>query len=811
MTESQSKELDAFLAFFATFNLHRSVTSAADLSDGAGLLDILSIIDADYFHQPSRVLQEPSDNWVLRFNTVKRVYRLMTQYFSDVIGHPTDTLDVPDLQAVAKDHSIPSTLMMCRLTLAIAVQCDKNKEFIEKIQGLSEANQHFLMKAIEQLAHRRRDDHYYQLQSERSRIQQEKEALEKAHQALIEDHRSLQSHLDDAITERDDAFARARELSQQADTRRSGKADAIMKAEMDRLRAELQKSEENLAITESELEKQTNVVAELTHRVDELKGYAAEAARLKDQVDELRHASDRLAKTENVMEKYKKKLQESADLRQHVKSLESQNADLVDKNASLEEEYRKVAAFKPLMESYKSQIADLESKATSRNKAYETALFELEQTRTKLRITEEERAKDSEALELYQERVRELELSSHRPIASNQPKPQSSQGTESGVLGPGDEDEDLSKRLDDELDDALAGTTMTDLKLQVRKLKRELEDLRTNQLDSSRVLVLENLLDDANRMKARYEADYLASHREKLVLQTELEEIRSGKALGDGPEAAIALRQRLNETVNELDNLNKANTELEVLNNSISRELTIVKSDLALVNRDQLDILASLRESVNDDKIALEEELARLQQQLKEAGDRNKMQLEQINALLLEKVNLQSEGIGQREKMLQRERDFGDLRASMSGKGVPEDVKSRVLGVHEDNVLLREQLKTVQDKLTKARAFIKSQDKLLKEEQAKLRGLSPTGVPDDTDSRTQIRILQDEVKRYQRLLNEAHQRYGREQELLLSAIHGLGMHAARDPFGRSRQQGRALPTSWLGQQRQNLSPLIYRQ
>jgi protein HOOK3 len=214
--------------------------------------------------------------------------------------------------------------------------------------------------------------------------------------------------------------------------------------------------------------------------------------------------------------------------------LEKQNAGLVDKNASIEEEYRKVAAFKPLMESYKNQIADLESKASSRSKAHETAMFELEQTRTKLRITEEERAKDSEALELYQERVRELELSSHRPVASDQRKRQSSQGTEAGVIVQGDEDEDMSNRLGGELDDALSGTTMTDLKLQVRKLNKELEDLRTNQLNSSRVLVMENLLDDANRMKARYEADYLAAHREKLVLQSELEEIRSGKALGDG-------------------------------------------------------------------------------------------------------------------------------------------------------------------------------------------------------------------------------------------------------------------------------------
>ena len=80
---------------------------------------------------------------------------------------------------------------------------------------------------------------------------------------------------------------------------------------------------------------------------------------------------------------------------------------------------------------------------------------------------------------------------------------------------------------------------------------------------------------------------------------------------------------------------------------------------MVLVNKDQVDILASLRESVNDDKVALEEDVTRLQQQLKEAAEKNKMQLEQINGLLLEKVNLQSEGIGQREKMLQRERDFG--------------------------------------------------------------------------------------------------------------------------------------------------------
>jgi hypothetical protein len=44
-----------------------------------------------------------------------------------------------------------------------------------------------------------------------------------------------------------------------------------------------------------------------------------------------------------------------------------------------------------------------------------------------------------------------------------------------------------------------------------------------------------------------------------------------------------------------------------------------------------------------------------------------------------------------------------DLRASVSGKDVPEDIKTRLLTLHEDNVVIKEQLKTTQDKLAKAR------------------------------------------------------------------------------------------------------------
>ena len=143
------------------------------------------------------------------------------------------------------------------------------------------------------------------------------------------------------------------------------------------------------------------------------------------------------------------------------------------------------------------------------------------------------------------------------------------------------------------------------------------------------------------------------------------------------------------------------------------------------------------------------------------------MQLEQVNALLLDKISMQSEGLGQRERMLERERDFVDLKASFAGKDLPEEVKTRLLGLHEENIQLKEQIKTTQDKLNRAKQFIKDQDKLFREEHGKstiaseVRSnvSSSNGHTDDVPKsgafdeneetlRSQIKILEEEVSRF---------------------------------------------------------------
>ena len=92
---------------------------------------------------------------------------------------------------------------------------------------------------------------------------------------------------------------------------------------------------------------------------------------------------------------------------------------------------------------------------------------------------------------------------------------------------------------------------------------------------------------------------------------------------------------------------------------------------------------------------------------------------------------------------------FSDLRATLSGKDLPEDIKSRLLAMHEENVNLKETNKTAQTQLQKARAFIKSQDKLFKEQHAsQALSVAPgTFEEAETSFRAQIKILEEELVR----------------------------------------------------------------
>jgi len=505
---------------------------------------------------------------------------------------------MPDLDALARDTSSKELCKLGRLVIGIAVRSERASDHIAAIQTLPLEDQQQLMFTIEQVMESLQG---LEEQDTLGRDGQDKEVeeastvegvkgdsrsegeirLERLYLELLESHKTLQATLDDSVAEKEEVTKELSRFREEVQRDRNTQADVLMRQEIERLKEKLRKSEDNLAEAEMEVERLGGVMAELTRKTDDLQKRADEGVKLKDQMEEYKHASDRLQKTENVIEKYKKKLEEGADVRRQLKIVEAQNAELVDRNAAVEDEYKRVAAFKPLMESYKSQITDLETKTSNLQRDLNTARYDTEQISMRFRATEEARAKEKEEMDLYQERIHELELGSG--ISKRR---KGVEGDVNGVEGlaannelASDEDDD-DIVVDENIEDALNGTTMTGLKILARKLARELEAAKANKADAGRLLVVENLLEDAQKMKARYETDYLREYQKSMVLEKKIENILGAKSdLGDGPEANYALRLRLNETVEELDKVKREFAEMTVEHEQTSRALNIAKSD----------------------------------------------------------------------------------------------------------------------------------------------------------------------------------------------------------------------------------------
>lgn len=658
--------------------LSRMVDTVEDLCDGVAFFEVLSTVDPTYFRNPHGA--DVKENWVLKTATLKRLYKLVVQYYIESLQQSPKALEVPDLDVLARDGSREELCKLGRLVIGIAVRSERAGEHIQAIQTLSIEDQQQLMYTIEQVmavlqpldsSNEETEDSVHVaggisdvVNGSQTEMDMSKEAqdttgptaeLERLYMTLLDSHRLLQSSFDDLQAEKEETAKELARFREEVERDRNVQADVLMRQEIERLKSDLRRSEDNLAEAESEVERLNSATNDLTRKSEELQRKTEENVKLKDQLEELRHASDKLQRTENVMEKYKKKLEEGAEIRRQLKNLESQNVELVDRNAAIEDEYKRIAHFKPLMDSYKGQLSDLEAKVSNLQRDLNAARYDNEQVSAKLRATEDARTKEKEELDLYQERIQELEL------GGGLGKRRTQTGDVNGAEGLAANDGVGSdEELDESLEDALSGTTMTGLKIQVRKLTRELEVARSNKADAGRLLVVENLLQDANKMKERYERDYLKEYQKGMKLQKQLDAIQDGKSsLGDGPEANYALRLRLGETVEELDKVNKALKDLEVEHEQARKELTIARSDLHLVDKDKLEMIEEVRASVNVEKSELERAMKQLREEKAAQEEQNRMQLSQINTLLMEKVDLQNDSIEQRDGALQRELEIG--------------------------------------------------------------------------------------------------------------------------------------------------------
>ncbi|KAI8333447.1 hypothetical protein BC941DRAFT_358060 [Chlamydoabsidia padenii] len=140
---------DAFVGWFNTFECKsHPIDTITELSDGIMLSDVLTDVDGKWFKQ---IPNDTHLTWVQRLHNQALIYKLIRHYFEQVLGQDPGLLPTVNLEAIAKNADLHELLVMCQLVIAIAVQSDNNRMYIEMIQNLPQKNQQVLMVSIEKV------------------------------------------------------------------------------------------------------------------------------------------------------------------------------------------------------------------------------------------------------------------------------------------------------------------------------------------------------------------------------------------------------------------------------------------------------------------------------------------------------------------------------------------------------------------------------------------------------------------------------------------------------------------------------------
>jgi protein HOOK3 len=238
--------------------------------------------------------------------------------------------------------------------------------------------------------------------------------------------------------------------------------------------------------------------------------------------------------------------------------------------------------------------------------------------------------------------------------------------------------------LNDSLEDTLKETNVTELKLANRRLERQVKQLQEEQAAgrSQKAVVLQHLLDDANRLKTQFEKSYIEVSQERDILQSDMARIREGipDALVDQSSLTLSLRLHTVELEKEIKALRETVTKLEK------------RIEEGRFNDP---------EATGDMRNRCQE----IEQKFKHLEEQNKKQLEDINKLLIEKDILQGRTIEQNDELREQQRLNGEMKASLAAYAAQNDDPIRQQNAHmqQQTIQLQEQLHEIQLKLKKAK------------------------------------------------------------------------------------------------------------
>uniref|UniRef100_A0A0R3RYZ5 Protein hook n=1 Tax=Elaeophora elaphi TaxID=1147741 RepID=A0A0R3RYZ5_9BILA len=379
----------------------------ADVFSGRTIAEALSKIDPLFFNDNwlSKIsYYDQMANWRLKANNLRKIYRRLSEYYTDQLGAELTPEWVIDTSRIAEHGDSELLCRLLQLVLGAALLCANNEKFIRLLMGQSESVQRTavnIMREIKELVPEPSEGKTEIAKTSSTEPVESKEQvvnLKIKVESLKQECTQLNEKLKEACTEKEALSSDNESLRLRVDELSEGSVEIeSLRKQIRSLRSVRESIQDALYKAEAERDhlKKINLQlcdenAELRTKMQDMAPLEAEFKQLKDELEEHRLLLQKYEKLDVQIINYKAKLKEWKAQKIEVKVLEDKVATYMKSVIALEDEQRKNGVLKTQIESLRLENSELGTRMNDEIRRADKAEFEFKQLNERINEIEKE-------------------------------------------------------------------------------------------------------------------------------------------------------------------------------------------------------------------------------------------------------------------------------------------------------------------------------------------------------------------------------------------------------------------------------------
>ncbi|VDK86741.1 unnamed protein product [Onchocerca ochengi] len=380
------------------------VITLADVFSGRPIAEALYKIDPLFFNDNwlSKISRyDQSANWRMKANNLRKVYRRVSDYYTDQLGAELTREWLIDTSGIAGSSDSEQLCRLLQLVLGAALLCTNNEKFIRLLLDQDESVQRTamnIMREIKELVPEPLEE-----KTESSEPMESKEQminLKIKVESLKQECTQLNEKLKEARTEKEALSSDNESLRLRVDELSEGSIVEMesLRKQIRSLRSVCENTQDTLYKAEAERDhlKKINQQlldenVELRTKIQDMEPLEVEFKRLKDELEEHRLLVQKYEKLDSQIVGYKAKLEEWKAQKIEVKVLEDKVATYMKSVIALEDEQRKNGVLKTQIESLLLENLELGTKLNDEIRRADKSEFECNQLSERINEIEKEK------------------------------------------------------------------------------------------------------------------------------------------------------------------------------------------------------------------------------------------------------------------------------------------------------------------------------------------------------------------------------------------------------------------------------------